>query len=324
LILGLLLYCIGGVGAGLVNDFSIHLFLRGLVGAGMGLISPVQNSLVADFFQGEERAKMFGLCLTVSKSFAIIVPPLSAWIATYNWRYAFFINVISLFVLIFILFMLNIPAKTNQLVPGGNIKNRIPPIVFLYAFFAFIMMSLSFIIVTDLTYLMDTKIGISPMISAYGLSANTIGTMLAGMSFPKLYSKLKKWLVSLGCLFFGAGFLLVVSSDSSPLILLGLLFDGMGFGILISMITLVTTNAVGKHDSTSANSVVNSATSFGVAFSPLFWGRIPTLIKELLPVQSNFMLVSLVFMAFGLLSTILCAIPKKGTPEEKSFHKHFL
>ena len=74
LIIGLLLYGIGGIGAGWAKDFSIHLLLRGLVGAGMGLISPIQISLVADFFHGEERVKMFGNCMAASKSFAIIVP----------------------------------------------------------------------------------------------------------------------------------------------------------------------------------------------------------------------------------------------------------
>ncbi|MHB8807621.1 MAG: MFS transporter [Anaerolineaceae bacterium] len=311
LIIGLILYGIGGIGAGWAKDFSIHLLLRGLVGAGMGLISPIQTSLVADFFHGEERVKMFGNCMAVSKSFAIIVPPLAAWIGAYNWRYAFNINILSFIVLIFILIMLDVPSTEKNTIQEKKNSSDIPGIVFLYAFFTFMIMVLFSILLTDLTYLINTKGGISSMISAYGLSATTVGTMLAGMAFSRLYKKLKKWIVPMGLLFFGFGFLAVVHSMSNLWILSGLLWIGFGIGCLTSLITLSSTNAVGERDSTSANSVVNCAFSIGIAFSPFLFARIPILFKGLTSVESNFKLVGLVFLCSGLISLFLCLLHRR-------------
>ena len=56
LFLGLLMYVTGGVGGGTVNSMGNLLVFRGLLGAGVGLITPLSTGLVADFYSGDDRA----------------------------------------------------------------------------------------------------------------------------------------------------------------------------------------------------------------------------------------------------------------------------
>ena len=318
LLMGLLLYSVGGIGAGWAQNYGTHLFLRGTLGAGVGLISPIQTSLVADFFRGEERANMFGNTLAFSKFVAIIVPPLSVWLGNENWRNAFSIYIIGPMVLLFVLFALKIPINKSGAIDKKSVKNTIPPIVIIYAASTLVLLSVFFILVTDLTYLIETKERVSSIISAYGLSTTTVGTTIAGILFSKMYWKLKKWLIPLGALLCGGGFLLVVYSMSSS-IMLGLLSIGFGLGILLSYISLSTTNAVCEADSTTANSIVGSATSFGIALSPFLYGNLPVLFQGLSAVQSNFKFASFVFLGMGFISMFLFIL---RTNNQKINHKN--
>ena len=66
LLIGLVIYFLGGVGGGLANSVPQLLVIRALFGVGVGLIIPLSISLIADFCQKEERARIMGLSGSVS------------------------------------------------------------------------------------------------------------------------------------------------------------------------------------------------------------------------------------------------------------------
>lgn len=287
---------------------EIHLFLRGLVGAGMGLVNPIRTSLIADHYQGEERAKMFGDSLAFSKLVAIMIPLLATWLSAGNWRNAFTVYLIGPIILILVLTMHQSSTEDTVREERKINKSPVPFVVYLYTAGVLILMCLFFVLITDLSYLVSSKEEISPMVAAFGISATTIGTTIAGFIFSKIFMKIQKLCISAGSFACGAGFLLAVHTHSNSGILIGLFCAGFGLGILLSVITLLATNTVGDEDSTAANALVGSGTSLGIAISPIIFGQLPTIFEGMAAVQSNFQLVGTLFLGAGFISLFIWTI----------------
>jgi len=299
LFIGLVLYSVGGIAAGWSQNFNSHLFLRAMLGAGTGLISPVITSLIADYYQGKERADLVGYAFALSHFVAVVTPPLAAFMGAQNWRTAFWIYLIAPVVMVFS--MLTLPKVTRQpeSVPMEK-KEPVPPIVFAYSAAALVMMIFFFIILTDLPYLIEMKPGISHFVSAFGLSISTFGSTLAGLTFSRVFIRLKKWTVPFGLLLCGAGFWIATYSIAGGLVLAGLLCVGSGIALLISLIMLETADSVGENDSTAAMALVNSAFSVGIFLSPFFYGSLPQIFNFEARVIFNFQLAGAIFSLFGL------------------------
>ena len=302
LLIGLVLYSIGGLAAGWAQDFTNHLILRAMVGAGAGLISPIITSLITDYFQGKERADLVGYSFAISHFMAVLTPPLASMIGAHNWRNAFWIFALAPLVLIYVMISLPASPRVKQDRQMEKIKTPIPSAVLGYSLAALVMMIFFFIVVTDLPYLFETKPGISPIVSTFGLSVCTLGSTLAGLMFSRMYQKLKKWTVPVGLAVCAIGIFLLTFSEWGVLILVGLLIAGWGSGLLIALIVLATSNAVGDADSTAAVGVVNGAFSIGIFLSPFFQASLPRVFGAPQSIQFNFVLSGIVSALFALLS----------------------
>jgi MFS family permease len=133
----------------------------------------------------------------------------------------------------------------------------------------------------------------------------TIGTFLAGLTFSKFYGVIKNWVIPTSFVVMGVGFLIVTHSTLTTIILLGLMLAGFGVGILMSLVNLLTTNAVGDADSTAAMSLVTCATSLGVFASPFFYSWNPARFANMSIVESNFQTAGLLYILLGIASLIL-------------------
>lgn len=299
LAIGISLYTIGGIAGGWSHTFTGHLIMRSVLGAGTGLITPVVTSLIADFYEGKERADMIGYSFSVSHIGGVIMPPLAAWIGTYDWRTAFLLYAITPF--IFLFSMLFIPKLPQNREPEAHSirNNSIPPLVIWLSIMSFLLVVIFFIIVTDIPFLIQAKQNIAPYVTTFGLSVSTLGSSITGLAFSRVYMKLKKWTIPTGLLITAAGFLLITFTQSSVLVLFGSLSTGLGVGLLFSLILLLTTDAVGSNDSTAALAVINSAFSIGMFMSPFFYAIVPGLFSNEPNIILNFQLASYFFLVAG-------------------------
>jgi len=300
LAMGISLYTIGGIAGGWSHTFTEHLVMRAVLGAGTGLIVPVVTSLIADFYEGKERADMIGYSFSVSHIGGVIMPPLAAWIGMHDWRTAFLIYGIAPF--LFLFSMLFIPKPPQIKEPEAHIKRKkpVPPLVIWLSIISFLLVVIFFIIITDLPFLIQAKQNIAPYVITFGLSVSTFGSSITGLVFSRVYMKLKKWTIPIGLLITAAGFLLITFTQNSALVLLGLLGTGLGVGLLFSLILLLTTDAVGSNDSTAALAVINSAFSVGMFMSPFFYAVVPGLFSNEPDIIFNFQLASYSFLGAGI------------------------
>ena len=302
LAIGLCFYTIGGIAAGWTQTFTVHLIFRAVLGAGTGLIMPVVTSLIADFYEGKERADMIGYSSSVSHMGGVITPPLAAWIGAHDWRTAFLIYAVA--PLIFLFSMLYIPKSPRDMHSEADTKRKqsIPPLVIWLSIVSFLMVVIFFIIITDIPFLIQGKQILEPYVTTFGLSVSTFGSTISGLIFSRVYIKAKKWIIPIGLLICAVGFLLTTFTENSIIALFGLLCTGLGLGLLISLILLMTTNAVGSNDSTEALAVVNSAFSVGIFVSPFFYAVVPGLLIIQPDILSNFKLASFFFLGVGIIA----------------------
>ena len=114
LLAALLLYVISGIGSSRANTISALLIGRALLGAASGLMAPLITDLIAYFFDGNERVRMIGYSNASSNLSGIFIPLLAGWLAEFNWRYAFWVYGLGIFVLITVWLFIPVTPLSEQ------------------------------------------------------------------------------------------------------------------------------------------------------------------------------------------------------------------
>jgi EmrB/QacA subfamily drug resistance transporter len=93
-LLGLAIFMISSVLAGIAPNGQLLIVARLLQGLGGAMILPATQSILNTNFQGRDRAIAFGIWGSVIGGMAALGPLLGGWLTTeVTWRWAFFINV---------------------------------------------------------------------------------------------------------------------------------------------------------------------------------------------------------------------------------------
>jgi MFS family permease len=267
LFVGLTIYLLAGVGGGLMNNITMLLVMRALLGVGTGLISALSLSLIADFYQGEERSTTMGQSSAIATLGGIILILLSGWLALFSWRYTFAVYLVSIVVLIMVFFFLPEPSKTEE---NSNAKpGKLPLSVYGMGFLTILLMVVFYLIPTRIAiFIQENGIGDS---GHSGISIATLNTaaFLVGLMFGKIRNRLKSISTLLAMLCLGSGLVALNFVQTLPSILISLFIAGMGIGTLMPTIFLVTANLVPNELNGPALSIVNSSLYLGQFVSPL-------------------------------------------------------
>lgn len=93
-IIGIIIFLIGSMLSGLAHSMTTLIIWRALQGIGAGSIMPVSNTIIADIYSLEKRAKVMGLNGSAWGIASIIAPLLGGFIVdNLSWHWIFFINV---------------------------------------------------------------------------------------------------------------------------------------------------------------------------------------------------------------------------------------
>src|SRR5699024_4096665 len=85
-LIGLIIYMVGGVGPQFVSTIEAIIALRLLLGIGVGLLMPLADSLINDHFEGKERIKMMGYNSAFSNFGGILTMLFVGWFAKLSWE----------------------------------------------------------------------------------------------------------------------------------------------------------------------------------------------------------------------------------------------
>ncbi|MBF7125784.1 MFS transporter [Pediococcus pentosaceus] len=107
-IFGIIIFLIGSMLSGMAHSMGFLILWRALQGIGAGSIIPVSNTIIADIYPIEKRAKVMGLNGSAWGIASIIAPLLGGFIVdNLSWHWIFFINlpigIITIFLIQFFL-----------------------------------------------------------------------------------------------------------------------------------------------------------------------------------------------------------------------------
>ncbi len=277
-LLGLVLFTLGGVAGAYAPTFSIMLFLRAIMGIGLGLISPHVLGTVQALSSGEERIRLTGF-VTGLNNLGIIFANITAGIlATTSWKAPF--KIYGIGIPLFILILLFFP-KTEIPKRDKGSRNKVKLGSYL-SFFIFVAIMVSVIFNTLLlnfaTFMSQSNLGESSEIGIL-MSIVTFISFICGFTYKYFvnFFKDKLFLVSSGALF--SGFLILGTTSNIKLIVAALLTIGIGIGLAYPLLFTSVGKITSKEEAPFVIALVTSTLYIGRFVCPVLVDNLGVILK---------------------------------------------
>jgi len=257
LVVSILLGGISGSAAYFLESIAAILAMRALLGLSTAGAMTATNSLIADYFEGQERVKFMGLLSAVMGLCGVIFLPLGGFLADFEWHLTFlaYLPIIILFPLA-ILFI----HEPERVLQGEEDKDKIkinfsPTILYILAaafFCQFTVLSLPLFS----AYYLEELLGASSMALGWVGSAFGFFSFLGGYFYERLSRRIAYREMAMAmCLLTGAGFLVFVSAEGWLLIILGELIIGYSMGLINSSLPMWLADEVSQPVRGRANGI---------------------------------------------------------------------
>lgn len=272
---GLLLYIIGGCGAGLAGDVYLLLVFRSVLGIGVGLITPLSTGLIAYFFDKDEQSKLMGYSSAMNNLGGIIATALSGYLVSLNWRYSFAIYFLGLFVMIMVIWFLPKTEinRTKSSLDRKSIRKIAPYIL------AMFMTMVVFYTVPSNFSMIVTKENLVPT-SFIGvlMSVQNITSFLTGLALSVIVKKIGRFTKYFAPGMLVLGFFCLSFTGNMIALVFGLFAVGVGLGTLVPVLNTQISLHVEKEKMTSAMSVMSAMLYLGQFLSPILIDGIQSLL----------------------------------------------
>ena len=268
---GLVIYLIGGLGGGMAGSFEQLLVSRAVLGVGVGLIMPLATGLIADFFGGEERARMLGFSTAASNLGGIIATLAAGVLAAASWRYSFGVYGLGIPVLILVLAFLPEPERRRA---ETRDRRTLPRAAYAWGIGAFAVMVAFYALPINLAiFLEQSHIGGA---STAGIAFSVVtGTgFVAGLTFAKARAATRGLFPTLLPALFAIGYLLLSQATDLPQVLLAVGLVGLGVGWTMPALLNGATQAGGDGAGVRVMAVMSCLLFSGQFLSPVILGSL--------------------------------------------------
>lgn len=272
-LVGLLIYSVTGILPAFATNIEQILILRLLTGVGVGLVLPLANAYIADYFSGPAVEKMIGYASSVSNVANVAMSFIVGIIMVISWKMAFYSFSLILVILLIALFGLPKSSPRKGLVQKTAAQDRkgesLPGIVYLYA----LLMTLLWIVFAFATLnlaLFITHENISPVWTiGICMLFPALGSIVAGIIFPPVRKALDRNFETTSLLIFALGFVLLFFSHSFPIVLIATALIGLGNGMLVPHIfNLTAERCKNPQQKDMAFGMVTAGITLGPLLSP--------------------------------------------------------
>lgn len=272
IIVGTILYCIGGISCAFSNSLDFIVFMRGVSGFGVGLIFPMIPALIAQVYKGDEIGKMIGWGYAVGSIFSGAASAVAGYLAVTNWHNAFFITFIYVLVLIGQIFWLPAvpPEKQDKVMAETKAKASLNWLAWVYIIICGIWMILAMVYIMQTSvFLMQEKIGNSVQA---GLASTAVSytAMVFSFIFGWVLKGLKRYTFVGGILATGLTFFLLSIAHSFPLVLAASICMGICLGMVLPYLIAGMSKILPKGAVTTAISFTSTSMYIGQFLAAYF------------------------------------------------------
>ena len=259
-LLGLLLYTVGGCMAGCFNQIGLVLLARALVGIGVGIIMPLSTGLPAFYYPAEQQARLMGYSSAMNQMGGVIATLLSGILAGISWRASFLVYLLGLISIVLCLIFLpndKISASQTGEAPrkiGGGLKNN-----WYFVLAMFLLMTTFFVYPTNFAMVVEAD-GIIPIkYVAVIMAMMDFVAFLGSLSFVSAKRLCKAKTKFLAPVMFLLGYVLLAAAGGWFGTLLGSVFIGFANGVGIPYIISATSRRAGKSAVTTVMPLISAA-----------------------------------------------------------------
>lgn len=270
IVMGLLVYGIAGMAPFFAQTMNQILISRLITGIGVGLVLPLPNAMIAQYFTGTERQRMLGLATSVANIANVLDSIAVGFILLLGWNYPFLCFSVCLLIMVVAIFGLpkSPPALQADEIPDHLPGKTIPKIVYvLVAFMAVNWILFAFNIENMALFMTTENIGLPWMI---GIAICLPGgaSIISGAVFPECYKKFKEYIVALSIAVFAAGYIVMSLTHSFETQSIANILIGLGSGMLTPYILNLTSQKVEQSHRDAAYGFVTSGIHIGFLLAP--------------------------------------------------------
>ncbi|WP_005036832.1 MFS transporter [Holophaga foetida] len=296
---GLVVFLLGGIAPIWARGYGQMLFLRVVFGVGLGIITPFASGLIADFFEGQERAKLIGFQSAVVSFGAILTSLLAGLLGVAGWRNAFWVYLIAVPVLVLTLVGCPEPPRSGE--PGEKAGPNGP--VFLIAAWALLYALCYFTFFTNTALLIQGENLGTAAASGIAITLMTVGGLMVGMGFGAIHRLCGRFTPVLSLFLTALGFLVLAQSSALAGVFVGALVIGAGFGITMPFMTLRVTQVAPRPAITLSLAIMLSFVNIGSFISPPIFVGLGGVLGH--PGERFTFLLTTLFLAFAAVVTLV-------------------
>ncbi|MBD1822929.1 MFS transporter [Cyanobacteria bacterium FACHB-DQ100] len=239
------LYGLAGSSGFVLNSLFAILVGRALLGLAVAGVMVSATTLIADYYQGDERANFMGLQAAFMGLGGVLFLTVGGFIADVNWRLPFLIYLFSWVLLPAIVLLLfeptrNKPSEDTPSQTGSRATLPIRLLAFIYSA-ALLMQIIFYLIPVQLPFYLQQLARASATQSGLAIALATLLSAIASMNYGKLKRHLSFIkILAIAFLLMGLGYIGLGLVNSYELVLLVLIPTGLGLGLLMPNLTVWT------------------------------------------------------------------------------------
>jgi len=262
----LVLYVVGGSGAGLVDTIYALLAFRMVLGIGVGLMMLHSTGLIAYYFAKSEQAKLMGYSIAMNNLGGIIATVLSGYLVSLNWRFTFAIYLLGFIVMVLVLLYL---PKTELKRDTNKLDKAVLRTIMPYVLTMFIVMVVFYTVPSSFA-MIAAQAALAPTAWIGVLMAvKNVTAFLAGISLSFLVRKFGRYTQYFGSAMLILAFFALWFTGSIVLVILGLIALGIGMGTVAPILNAQIALNVERGKITPAMAVMSAMLFLGQFLSPV-------------------------------------------------------
>ena len=314
LLLGSALFTIGGCAGVLITNIYYIIATRLIEGLGAGLVLTISMMLIPSLFEDQAKVdKLMGMNGVMTSIFAMLIGFTSGYLALVNWKLPFAYYLLG--IVIFLLQIKYIPADEAQNAGEPMPTSHISSAGIIHAIDTFIYGTITTFFFVCISGVI-TELGVGNSAAAGTVTTfDTIGSMLIGFAFAKIFGKLKGYTPAVLYFLMAIGSFLMLNSTTLVFACVAAFIFGTGYNSYFSYF-LAKVSIISDESSLDANmSLCNGIYYLGMFVASFAVQAVGSIFHNSSNVFAfRFMLICLVIL--GIFHLIM-AIIKKGEVVKK-------
>ncbi len=274
LLITAILYGFAGSSGLFLESLPAILVGRALLGLAVAGVMVSATTLIADYYNGADRAAFMGLQSGFMGLGGVLFLTLGGALAQQNWHYPFGIYLFAwLIVPLIIMFILepDREPKFNNMEMANSSKPATPVAVLAIVYGLTTISQIAFYLIpVQLPFYLETMVKAQPAQSGMAIAFCTLFSAIASVTYGKLKQRME-FVTFLPMIFgfMGIGYLLIGQSSGWLQVLAGLAIAGMGLGILMPNMSVWLSSAVPDAMRGRALGGLSTAMFLGQFLSPI-------------------------------------------------------